>query len=165
MTLVSGGTSTLVVFCDHLGDGVSLDILEDYPGEVRVLNPIGDNSRRVSNGIEKFLRHYNQICDSGIYPSLDWASSSDGLSNRCYKPPHGDAGATCESRNVGSNKVFVNGVSECLRLRGQPTRMGMWGLRVKIGMWGVIRFMYPGYPNAWDCAANTPPAWGCGGYV
>ena len=130
MTLVSGGTSTLVVFCDHLGDGVSLDILEDYQGEVRVLNPIGDNSRRVSNGIEKFLRHYNQICDSGIYPSLDWASQSEGLYNRCYKPPHGDAGATSKNRNVGSNKVFVIGVSECLGLRGQHLpRMGMRGLQ------------------------------------
>ena len=95
---------------------------------MRVLDPIGDYARRVSNGIEKFLRHYNQICDSGIYPSLDWASSSDGLSNRCYKPPHGDAGATSKNRNVGSNKVFVIGASRCLGLRGQhPPRMGEAG--------------------------------------
>ena len=52
MTLVSGGTSTLVVFCDHLGDGVSLDTLEDYQGDVRVLDPIGDYARRVSNKVE-----------------------------------------------------------------------------------------------------------------
>ena len=44
-----------------------------------------------------------------------------GLRVRANTPPDGDAGATCKNRNVGSNKIYVPGVSECLRLRGQHT--------------------------------------------
>ena len=37
---------------------------------------------------------------------MDWASSSNGLFNRCYKPPHGDAGSTrldAVTQECGSN--------------------------------------------------------------
>ena len=102
-----------------------------------------------------------------VYNTVDWASLSEGLSNRCYKPPNGDAGstrlgaviqecgsntqlcsqgipmpgnarpthpdgdvgATCKNRNVGSNKIYVPGASLCPGMRGQHTRMGMWGLQ------------------------------------
>ena len=80
--------------------------------------------------------------------------------------PDGDVGATCKNRNVGSNKVFVIGASQCLGLRGQhPPPHGDAGATSKNRNVGSNKIYIPGVSECLRLRGqHPPPAWGCGGY-
>ena len=69
-------------------------------------------------GLQDWMRSHRNVEATHSYV----ARTSQFLGLRGQHPPgHGDAGATCECRNVGSNKIYGLGVSECLGMRGQHT--------------------------------------------